>query len=61
MKNPEHRKIFYDLAVQIGMARQYQGVHYPSDSSASIKLIKAIYPKIKKYYEEQTNELQKDS
>lgn len=58
---PEHRKIFDDLAVQIGMSRQYQGVHYPSDNSVSIKLIKTIYPKIKKYYEEQTNELQKDS
>jgi hypothetical protein len=54
---PEHTKIFNDLADQVGMARQYQGVHYPSDSSASIKLIKAIYPKLKEYYEEQTNEL----
>ena len=58
---PEHTKIFNDLAVQVGMARQYQGVHYPSDNSASIKLIKTIYPNLKKFYEEQTNELQKDS
>ena len=56
-KYPEHTKIFDDLAFQIGMARQYQGVHYPSDNSASIKLIKTIYPKLKEYYEEQTNEL----
>ena len=54
---PEHTKIFNDLVDQVGMARQYQGVHYPSDNSASMKLIKAIYPKLKEYHEEQTNEL----
>lgn len=50
-KYPEKTAVFDQLAQNIGHARVLQGVHYPSDNEASIKIIKTIYPKLSEYYE----------
>lgn len=48
---PEKKTIFEDLVKKTALSRVLQGVHYPSDNEASIKIIKTIYPKLSKYYE----------
>ena len=50
-KYPEKTAVFDKLVHKIGHARVLQGVHYPSDNEASIKIIKTIYPKLSEYYE----------
>lgn len=47
---PEHKNKFDDVTKQVGLARVLQGVHYPSDNQASIKIMKTIFPDLKKYY-----------
>lgn len=49
-KYPEHKKEFDKLVDLCGKARELQGVHYPSDNAAAKKIIKTIYPELKKYY-----------
>ena len=49
-KYPEHRKELDNLVNLCGKARELQGVHYPSDNEAAKKIIKTIYPELKKYY-----------
>lgn len=49
-KYPEHKAEFEKQVDLCGKARELQGVHYPSDNVASIKIIKTIYPELKKYY-----------
>jgi acid phosphatase (class A) len=49
-KYPEHKKEFDKLVDLCGKARELQGVHYPSDNEAAKKIIKTIYPELKKYY-----------
>jgi acid phosphatase (class A) len=49
-KYPEHRKELNKLVDLCGKARELQGVHYPSDNEAAKKIIKTIYPELKKYY-----------
>ena len=51
-KYPEHESKFNEIAEKCGHARVLQGVHYPSDNTASIKIINKIYPIIKKYFTE---------
>jgi len=48
---PAKKDIFEDLTKKTGHSRVLQGVHYPSDNQASIKIIKTIYPKLSEYYE----------
>ena len=50
-KYPEKRQAFRSLAEKCGHIRVLQGVHYPSDNEASIKIIQTIYPTLSKYYE----------
>ena len=47
---PEHKSKFDTLTDQTGLARVLQGVHYPSDNAASIKIVKTIFPNLKKYF-----------
>ncbi len=49
-KYPQHKQEFEKQVSLCGEARELQGVHYPSDNTASIKIMKTIYPQIKKYY-----------
>tara|TARA_S200002703_G_scaffold20667_5_gene17097 strand:- start:69813 stop:70499 length:687 start_codon:yes stop_codon:yes gene_type:complete len=49
-KYPKHRIEFDKLVDLCGKGRELQGVHYPSDNEAAKKIIKAIYPELKKYY-----------
>ena len=48
---PEKSSIFKDLVQKCGQGRVLQGVHYPSDNLAALRLIKTIYPYLKKHYE----------
>lgn len=50
-KYPEHKKQFNQTTDLCGKARELQGVHYPSDNEAAKKIIKTIYPALKKYYQ----------
>jgi len=50
-KYPEKKATFDELVQKIGHARVLQGVHYPSDNDASIKIMDKIYPKLSEYYE----------
>lgn len=50
-KYPDKTAFFDELVQKVGYARVLQGVHYPSDNKASIKIIKTIYPKLSEYYE----------
>jgi len=47
---PEHKSKFEALTDKTGLARVLQGVHYPSDNAASIKIVKTIFPNLKKYF-----------
>lgn len=48
-KHPEHRTKLDAITKQCGLGRVLQGVHYPSDNTAAIKIIKTIFPKLKNY------------
>lgn len=50
-KYPEKTDVFDKLVQKVAHARVLQGVHYPSDNDASIKIMKTIYPKLSEYYE----------
>lgn len=47
---PAKTDIFDQTTQKVGLARVLQGVHYPSDNDASIKIVKKIYPSLHKYY-----------
>ncbi len=49
-KYPEYKTELNKLVDSCGKARELQGVHYPSDNEASKKIVKTIYPELKKYY-----------
>ena len=49
-KYPEHKTQLNKLVDFCGKARELQGVHYPSDNEASKKIVRTIYPELKKYY-----------
>jgi acid phosphatase (class A) len=49
-KYPEHKKQLNKLVDSCAKARELQGVHYPSDNEASKKIVRTIYPELKKYY-----------
>lgn len=49
-KYPQYKKQVSQLVDLCGKARELQGVHYPSDNTASKKIVKTIYPELKKYY-----------
>ncbi len=49
-KYPEHKTQLNKLVDSCGKARELQGVHYPSDNEASKKIVRTIYPELKKYY-----------
>lgn len=49
-KYPKHSNKLNTFVDMCGKARELQGVHYPSDNEASKKIIKTIYPQLKKYY-----------
>ncbi len=49
-KYPEYKNQVSQLVDLCGKARELQGVHYPSDNIAAKKIIKTIYPELKKYY-----------
>lgn len=53
-KYPQHKTKLNDLTKQVGHARVLQGVHYPSDNLAAIKVIKTIFPNIKKYFSQES-------
>jgi acid phosphatase (class A) len=42
-KYPEYSKSFQAFALQVGEARVLQGVHYPSDNDAAVKLTNNIW------------------
>ena len=52
-KYPQHKAELDKLSRMTGHARVLQGVHYPSDNIASVKIVKKIFPNIKKYFMEQ--------
>jgi len=52
-KYPQHKAELDELSIMTGHARVLQGVHYPSDNIASIKIVNKIFPNIKKYFMEQ--------
>lgn len=54
---PQHRSKLEVPVRQTGLARVLQGVHYPSDNAASIKIVKTIFPNLKKYFQENNYEL----
>jgi len=56
-KYPEKRQSFRSLAKKCGHIRVLQGVHYPSDNKASLKIIQTIYPILSKYYEKIQNSI----
>jgi membrane-associated phospholipid phosphatase len=47
-KFPDYKKEFFDLAEQAGTARILQGVHYPSDNTAGLKLARVIFEEIER-------------
>jgi len=47
---PQHKSKLDQLTSQAGLARVLQGVHYPSDNTAAIKIVKTIFPNLKKYF-----------
>ncbi len=49
-KYPKYKSNLDAIVDMSGKARELQGVHYPSDNEASKKIIKTIYPQLKKYY-----------
>ena len=49
-KYPKYKTEFDKLVDLCGKARELQGVHYPSDNVAAKKIIKTIYPELKKYF-----------
>tara|TARA_B100002019_G_scaffold274520_1_gene271568 strand:- start:235 stop:921 length:687 start_codon:yes stop_codon:yes gene_type:complete len=49
-KYPKYKTEFDKLVDLCGKGRELQGVHYPSDNVAAKKIIKTIYPELKKYY-----------
>ena len=49
-KHPEHQSKIDAVTERTGLGRVLQGVHYPSDNEASIKIIKTIFPNLKKYF-----------
>ena len=46
-KYPEYSKSFQAFVLQVGEARVLQGVHYPSDNDAAVKLTNNIWRDIK--------------
>ena len=44
---PDHSSGLYEIANKVGKARELQGVHYPSDNSASMVYVSAIWEDIK--------------
>ena len=48
---PKYRKDFFDLAKYCGLARILQGVHFPSDNTASFQALEILYPAIKRRFE----------
>lgn len=52
---PQHKTKLDDLTKRIGYARVLQGVHYPSDNTAGIKIIKTIFPYLKRYYTQEND------
>lgn len=50
-KYPEKSDVWKNIVSKIALARVLQGVHYPSDNDASIKIMNKIYPKLSEYYE----------
>jgi hypothetical protein len=48
-KYPEHSTLFWEIADQCGMARVLQGVHFPGDNEAALKLVQQLYGPIKTY------------
>lgn len=56
-KYPEFTKEFNKITDLCGKGRELQGVHYPSDNQAAKKIVKVIYPELKKYYQGVGHEL----
>ena len=54
---PDHGSKFEEQTARCAFARELQGVHYPSDNNASIKIVKTIFPNLKQYYTGEPNEL----
>lgn len=48
-KYPEHSTHFWQIAERCGLARVLQGVHFPGDNEAGLKLVKQLYDPIKTY------------
>jgi len=48
---PEKKNIFDNIVQKVALCRVLQGVHFPSDNEASIKIMEKIYPKLSDYYE----------
>ncbi len=44
---PLHRDDFFHQAKLVALARCLQGVHYPSDNEASMKLVRAVWENVK--------------
>ena len=51
-KYPKYKKDFENIVSLCAEARILQGVHFPSDNEAAIKIVNKIYPNIKKYITE---------
>lgn len=56
-KYPQFTKEFNKITDVCGKGRELQGVHYPSDNEAAKKIVKVIYPELKKYYQGVGHEL----
>tara|TARA_B100000519_G_scaffold53598_2_gene44500 strand:- start:2757 stop:3446 length:690 start_codon:yes stop_codon:yes gene_type:complete len=44
---PEHKTGFYEAAAMVGTARMLQGVHYPSDNEAAMRVARICWENIK--------------
>ena len=59
-KYPKFRKRFFELSNYCALARILQGVHYPSDNSASRIAVSKLYPLIRTKYEEKDKDFPLD-
>ena len=44
---PQYKDVFDNWIKDVGEARVLQGVHFPSDNQAAVKIIQKVYPYIK--------------
>lgn len=57
---PEHKPAFYESSGLVGMGRLLQGVHYPSDNEAGMKVAKICWENIKENLDDKWTDIIKE-